>query len=135
MHNASAGSAFGWEEVLPCPPSHPKLQPGLWGAGLGAVRNSRRSQGGCAPVVCPSWKVAGVGMEHTDLLAPAWAGCLLICCQHSSFAAASPALCSALPCHGQWGFSQSQYLKKDLGGNLPAPHLTWTSVLPALPFL
>lgn len=90
---------------MPCIPCHPKLQPALWRAGLAAIRNPRRAQGGCAPVVCPSWEVIGGGMEHTDLLAPPWAGCLLTCCQHRQCLCWSlPGLCSALPCQGQWIF-------------------------------
>lgn len=89
---AQLAGPVGQEEVLPCSPLTPKCS--LLCGELGWLQLG--TQGGCAPVVCPSWKGIGVEMEHADLLAPPWAGCLLTCCQHSHvFAGASPA--SALP--------------------------------------
>lgn len=82
---------------------------------LGWVQSG--AQGGCAPAVCPSWKVFGVEVEHADLLAPAWAGCLLTCCQHRQCLCWSLPSC-ALPflAGASVFFPQSQYLRKDLGG-------------------
>lgn len=56
------------------------------------------AQGGCAAVVCPSWKGIGVEVEHTDLLAPAWAGFAHLLPTQTVSLLEPPQLCFALPC-------------------------------------